>query len=104
MAVTQLTQDDFQKEVLDAEQTVVVDFNADWCGPCKMLAPIFESVSEKLTDVKFCSINTDDNQDTAMQYNITGIPCLIIFKGGQEVKRLVGLQTEESLVEEINKV
>lgn len=104
MTVKDINEANFKNEVLEASSPVIVDFNAEWCGPCKMMAPIFHKVATKLTDVKFCTINTDENQNIAMEHNITGIPCLIIFKNGAEVKRLVGLQSEDSLTEQINSI
>lgn len=91
MAVTKVTAETFEAEVLRSEQTVIVDFNADWCGPCKMLGPVLEEVSEKLTDVKFVSVNIDDEDLLAEDYEVFSIPCLVVFKNGEEVNRSVGL-------------
>lgn len=97
MAVIKITSDTFEEEVLKSEKTVVADFNADWCGPCKMLSPVLEEVSEELTNVKFVSINVDDESDLAEDYDIVSIPCLIVFKNGEEADRSVGLISKDAL-------
>ena len=74
MAVVKLTTDNFEQEVLQAQQPVLVDFYADWCGPCKMMAPIVEALSEELSDVKVCHINIDENIDIAQKYRVMSIP------------------------------
>ena len=84
MAVVKLTTDNFEQEVLQAQQPVLVDFYADWCGPCKMMAPIVEALSEELSDVKVCHINIDENIDIAQKYRVMSIPTFIAFKGGEE--------------------
>ena len=99
MAVLKVTADTFEAEVLNSEQTVIADFNADWCGPCKMLAPILESVSETMDDVKFVSVNVDDEAELAMAYDIVSIPCLIVFKDGEEADRSVGLISADEIAE-----
>ena len=84
MAVVKLTTDNFEQEVIQAQQPVLVDFYADWCGPCKMMAPIVEALSEELSDVKVCHINIDENIDIAQKYRVMSIPTFIAFKGGEE--------------------
>lgn len=101
MAVKKISESEFQSEVIKSSIPVVVDFNAQWCGPCRMLAPVLETVSEKIDNVKIVSIDTDENPEVAGLYNITGIPCLIIFKGGKEIKRIVGFKPEQALISEI---
>jgi len=86
-----VNENNFETEVLKSEKKVVVDFNAEWCGPCKMLAPVLEEISEAKTDVKFVSVNVDENQNLASEYNVMSIPCLVIIENGKEVKRSVGL-------------
>jgi thioredoxin 1 len=86
-----VNESNFENEVLKSEKKVVVDFNAEWCGPCKMLAPVLEEISEEKTDVKFVSVNVDENQNLASEYNVMSIPCLVIIENGKEIKRSVGL-------------
>ena len=93
----EINQEKFEKEVLN-EKLVLVDFNATWCGPCRMLKPILEEFSET-TSVKVCSIDTDQNENLARNYNIYSIPCIILFENGKEVKRNVGLLSLDELKE-----
>ena len=88
----------FEKKVLKSKEVVLVDFYADWCGPCRMLAPILE----ELKDIKIYKINIDEEQELAMQYGIMSIPCLISFKDGKEYKRSIGL-VEKEIIEELVK-
>lgn len=85
-----ITDRDFSKEVGQYKGTALVDFWAVWCTPCSMMGPVYEKVSEKFPSMKFCKINTDDNQSTAQEHGITGIPCVIVFKDGKEVDRIIG--------------
>ena len=97
MAVKTLTEATFKEEVLQAAQPVLVDFYADWCGPCRMLRPTLEELSEERTDVKFAAINIDDNPELADDFDISSIPCVILFKNGAEADRSVGLVPKEAL-------
>lgn len=95
----------FEKEVLQSKSLVIMDFFAEWCMPCRMMAPIFERLSEEYKkNVKFCKINTDENQKLAEEFKIQGIPTLIIVKGNKELKRMVGFCPEDLLRQEIDKV
>lgn len=96
MKVIEVNESNFQNEVLNGK--VLVDFNATWCGPCRMLKPILEEFSET-TSVKVCSIDTDQNENLARNYNIYSIPCIILFENGSEVKRNVGLLSLDELKE-----
>lgn len=88
----------FDAEVLKSEVPVVVDFYADWCGPCKRMEPILSKVSEEYAGkVKVVKLNSDDNQQVAVNYQVRGLPTLILFKGGKEVDRKLGLQSEQDL-------
>lgn len=95
--------EDFEMEVLKAEGMVLVDFNADWCGPCQMMKPILEEFAEKNAEVKVVGVNVDDNSDLAEKYGVSGIPCLVLFKNGKEVNRVVGVQSVKKLEKLIGK-
>ena len=97
--VVDVTKDNFDKEVLKSKGLVVCDFNADWCGPCRMLRPIIDELAETRSEAKFVSINIDNEEELAMKYGISSIPCLILFKDGKEVNRSVGLIPREKLEE-----
>lgn len=98
MGVLQLNSQNFEKEVLQEERTVLVDFYADWCGPCKMMAPVVEKLAKELGDkAKICKLNVDDAQNIAGQYGVMSIPTFIVFKKGEPVKKAVGVQSEEFL-------
>ena len=102
MAVKQITADQFDEEVLKSDIPVLVDFFATWCGPCKMMAPILEELSEEMDTVKFTSIDVDDAERIAIQYGISSIPCLILFKNGEEATRSVGAVPKSKLKELIS--
>lgn len=95
----ELNSENFEKEVLNSEKPVMVDFFADWCGPCKMMAPIVEELATELYGkAKVGKINVDENSDIAVEYNVMSIPTLIIFRNGKEEKRLVGVRDKEELL------
>ena len=100
MSVLKISNDNYSKEVLEyKEKVILVDFYADWCGPCKMMAPVVEEISEELKDkVKVCKVNVDENQNLAAQYGIMSIPTLIFVKNGKLEKTLVGLRDKQELV------
>lgn len=92
------------KEEIKSKKIAIVDFWAEWCGPCRALAPIFEEASNELEEVKFCKVNIDENRELANEYHIRSIPCMIIFKEGKEVDRIIGLSPKEELVSTIKKI
>ena len=87
----------FEEEVLKNSGKVLVDFNADWCGPCRMLRPVLDEVSEN-SKCKIVSVNVDSERDLALKFGISSIPCLILFDNGKEVKRSVGLISKEEVI------
>jgi thioredoxin 1 len=101
---TEVTDGTFETEVLKSEKPVLVDFWAPWCGPCRMVAPLVEELSEEYSDkVKFLKLNTDDNLNTAATYGIRSIPTLLMFKGGQPVDQIVGFRPKGDLKRVIDK-
>ena len=98
MAIIKVTEDNFEQEVLRSPIPVLADFNATWCGPCRMLKPILAELSEERKDCKIVSIDTDEAPELAMEYEIFGVPCVLLFKGGEEKTRAVGLQPKEAFV------
>lgn len=101
--VLELTDKNFGKEVLKSDTPVIVDFWASWCAPCRMMAPVFDETSKDYKGkLKFTKLSTENHEDVANQYEIRGIPCLIMFNEGKEVARLIGYKTKEQLKSEID--
>lgn len=96
--VLKVTSKNFEEEVLQSEKTVLVDFYADWCGPCKMLAPIMEEIANENEDIKVVKVNVDEAQDLAVKYDVMSIPTSVVIKNGQEVDRMVGLTGKEAIL------
>lgn len=94
---------EFKKDVLGGEGVTLVDFFATWCGPCKMLSPILEEISNEMNDVNIVSIDVDEEQQLAMQYNIMSVPTMMIFKDGEKKEQLVGLLPKDAIVEKIRR-
>ncbi|WP_373525163.1 thioredoxin [Nostoc sp.] len=101
---TQVTDSSFKQEVLDSEVPVLVDFWAPWCGPCRMVAPVVDEISEQFKgQIKVVKVNTDENPNVASQYGIRSIPTLMIFKGGQKVDMVVGAVPKTTLASTLEK-
>ncbi len=102
--VTKLTIESFENEALNSEIPVLVDFYADWCGPCKMLAPAVERISERYAGkVKVCKVNVDEAYPVAASFGIQSIPTVIVFKGGELLDKSIGLVSEDTLAEMLDK-
>ena len=100
-AITEVTDNNFQAEVLESGDPVLVDFWAPWCGPCRVIAPHLEELNEEQANLRVVKLNVDDNQQTAAQYEVLSIPTLILFKDGQVAKRVIGALPKKRLEAEI---
>ena len=100
-AMTEVTDSNFQVEVLESETPVLVDFWAPWCGPCRVIAPHLEELNEEQDNLRVVKLNVDDNQQTAARYQVLSIPTLILFKGGQPAKTLIGALPKKKLEQEL---
>ena len=97
MSVIVGNKDNFESEVLKSDKKVLVDFNATWCGPCRMLKPVIDEIAATNDSVKVVSIDVDDEEELAEQYNVSSIPCLVLFDKGNEVERSVGFKSKEDI-------
>jgi len=102
--VKQLTNEEFEKNVKNSDKLVFVDFYADWCGPCRMMAPIVEEISEEVDGVDFYKVNCDDEQELASKYEVMTIPTLLILRKGEQIKEFIGVTDKEEIIEELNKL
>lgn len=103
MAVLEVTDKNFESEVLKSDLPVLVDFWAEWCGPCKMIGPIVNEISEELDGkLKVAKVNVDDAQELAGNYQIMSIPTLLLFKGGKSVEQIVGAVPKDQILEKVN--
>lgn len=99
MSVLKISEENFEEEVMKSEKPVILDFYADWCGPCKMMSPIIDGIADELgEEVKVGKVNTDENLDLAQKFNIMSIPTIMIFKGGNVVKTFVGVTDKTELI------
>jgi thioredoxin 1 len=97
----EVTDANFQAEVLECETAVLVDFWAPWCGPCRIIAPHLEELAGERDDLRIVKLNTDDNPETAAQYNVMSIPTLLLFKHGQVAHQIIGALPKNRLVQEL---
>ena len=97
MAIVTITKDNFEKEVIGSNQTVLVDFWATWCGPCKMIAPIVEEIAASRPDVKVCKIDVDNEPELAIRFKIMSIPTLLVFKNGEITDKAIGLRSKDQI-------
>ncbi len=99
--IKQVTDADFQAEVLESEQPVLVDFWAPWCGPCRVVAPVLEAIADERPELKLVKLNIDENQQTAMNFQILAIPTMVLFRNGAEAKRIQGAMPKKRLEAEL---
>ncbi|MCI8320199.1 MAG: thioredoxin [Dorea sp.] len=99
MSVLHLTKDNFKAEVLDSKVPVLVDFWAEWCGPCQMIGPVIEEIATEVTDAKICKVDVDGQPELARQYKVLSIPTLMVFKDGELVKRETGAKPKNEIMD-----
>ena len=96
MSVVEI-KNNFKEEALDYKGKVLVDFNATWCGPCRMLKPVIEELANNRDDIKVVAVDVDENEDASKEFNVYSIPCLVLLENGKEIKRSVGFKPMEEL-------
>ncbi len=99
--IKHVTDADFQAEVLESEQPVLVDFWAPWCGPCRVVAPVLEEIADERAELKIVKVNIDENQQIAMDFQILAIPTMVLFRNGAEAKRIQGAMPKKRLEAEL---
>ena len=99
MAAIELTSENFEQEVLQADKTVLVDFWASWCGPCKMLSPVIEEIADERSDIKVGKVNIDEHPELAQKYGVMSIPTVLVIKDGEEVNKSVGAVSKKALLD-----
>lgn len=98
MSVIKITMDNFQKEVMESEIPVLLDFWASWCGPCRMVAPTLDELAEERSDFKVCKVNVDEQPDLSGSFNIMSIPTLVVMKNGKVVNQSVGVRDKQQIL------
>ena len=98
MSVLHITKETFEKEVLQSEKPVLLDFFAVWCGPCKMIAPILDEIAEEREDIKVCKVNVDEEPELAAKYQVMSIPTLFVIKDGQVVNQSLGAKPKNQIL------
>ena len=98
MEIVKVNSKNFESEVINSKIPVLVDFNATWCGPCKMLGPVLEEISSENDNFKIVSIDVDEEEDLAREYSVFSIPCLVLIKDGKEANRTVGFMAKEDIL------
>ncbi|MGC4019000.1 MAG: thioredoxin [Muricomes sp.] len=98
MSVIKLTAQNFEQEVIKSDKPVLVDFYADWCGPCKTMSPVVEEISQEKKDAKVCKLNIDEEMEIAQRYGVMSIPTFIVFKDGQAIKKDMGVKPKTDVL------
>ena len=102
MSVVTVTSDNFKKEVIESPVPVLIDFWASWCGPCRMLSPVIEEIASEVSDKKVCKVNVDEQPELARKFGVMSIPTLVVMKGGEVVKKSLGVQPKGSVLSMFN--
>jgi thioredoxin 1 len=101
MALTEVTDSNFQAEVIESETATLVDFWAPWCGPCRVVGPVLEEIASERDDIRIVKLNVDDNQQTAARYQVLSIPTMILFRNGAEAKKIIGAYPKKKILEQL---
>lgn len=99
MSVITVTKENYEKEVLQSEKKVLIDFWASWCGPCRMVSPIVDQIAEEHPEIKVCKVNVDEEQELALQFGVMSIPSLFVMENGEIVNKSVGMQSKSQILE-----
>jgi thioredoxin 1 len=103
-ALPDVTDNNFQAEVLESETPVLVDFWAPWCGPCRVVGPVLEEIASERDDLRIVKLNTDENPETAAAFQVLSIPTMILFKGGEPAKKIIGAYPKRKLEAELEPI
>ena len=101
MSLLHITKENFESEVMNADQVVLLDFYAQWCGPCQMIAPVLEEIAEENAHIKVCKIDVDENMDLARQFKVTSIPLLVVMDKGKIVNQALGARPKDAILKMI---